>query len=116
MYRVIPDEVTAEHVRDHGLQAEPDEVNLEFAREHGYVVVSEDTDFGELLARQATAAPSFVLLRTNGPMQPDEHVALCLRTSRVSNASWTGRGDRAGLRPAQSSEPPAPATVASAAR
>lgn len=69
----------AEHVRDHGLQAEPDEVILEFAREHALVLVSEDTDFGELLARQRAAAPSFLLLRTNGPMPPDEHAALLLR-------------------------------------
>lgn len=68
----------SEHVRDHGLQAEPDEVVLAFAREHGFVVVSEDTDFGELLARQRAAGPSFVLLRTSGPMPPDEHAALLL--------------------------------------
>jgi predicted nuclease of predicted toxin-antitoxin system len=41
----------AEHVREHGLQAEPDEVILAFALEHGFVVVLEDTDFGKLLAR-----------------------------------------------------------------
>lgn len=68
----------AEHVRDHGLQSEPDEVILEFARKGGYVVVSEDTDLGELLAYQRTHAPSFVLLRTNGPLAPDEHAALLL--------------------------------------
>jgi hypothetical protein len=33
-------------------------VILAFARDHEYVVVSEDTDFGELLARQRSAAPS----------------------------------------------------------
>jgi predicted nuclease of predicted toxin-antitoxin system len=70
--------VDCDHVRDHGLQAETDEVILAFAREHGLVVVSEDTDFGELLARQRAAAPSFVLLRTNGPMPPEEHAALLL--------------------------------------
>jgi predicted nuclease of predicted toxin-antitoxin system len=41
-------------------------------------VISEDTDFGELLARQRSTAPSFVLLRTNGPMAPNEHAALLL--------------------------------------
>lgn len=68
----------AEHVRDHGLQSEPDVVVLAFARDNGFVVVSEDTDFGELLAREKTAAPSLVLLRTNGPMTPDDHAALLL--------------------------------------
>lgn len=67
-----------EHVRDHELQAESDEVILAFARDRGLTVVSEDTDFGELLARQRSAAPSFVLLRTNGPMPPEEHAALLL--------------------------------------
>lgn len=68
----------AEHVRDHGLHSEPDVVILAFARDNGFVVVSEDTDFGELLARERTATPSLVLLRTNGPMTPDEHAALLL--------------------------------------
>ncbi|MBV9313192.1 MAG: DUF5615 family PIN-like protein [Pseudonocardia sp.] len=69
----------AEHVRDYGLQTELDEVILVFARDNGFVLVSEDTDFGELLARQRTSTPSFVPLRTNGPMSPDQHAALLLR-------------------------------------
>ena len=40
------------------LQHATDAAILEFAREHSLVVVSEDTDFGELLAQQRTAAPS----------------------------------------------------------
>jgi len=51
---------------------------LEFARERSLVVVSEDTDFGELLAQQRTAAPSFVLLRTYQPITPDEQAAVLL--------------------------------------
>jgi predicted nuclease of predicted toxin-antitoxin system len=52
----------AEHVRDHGLQAEPEEVILAFARERGFVVVSGDTGLGELLSRERSAA-----------VQPSEH-------------------------------------------
>jgi predicted nuclease of predicted toxin-antitoxin system len=68
----------AVHVRDKGLQHATDSAILEFARQHAFVLVSEDTDFGELLARQRTAAPSFVLLRTYDPLTPDEQAAVLL--------------------------------------
>lgn len=68
----------AAHVRDHDLQHAPDAEILEFARQHSLVIVSEDTDFGELLAQQRTAAPSFVLLRTYEPMTPTEQAAVLL--------------------------------------
>ncbi len=42
----------AEHVREHGRQTEPDVVIPAFARDRGSVVVSEGTDFGELVARE----------------------------------------------------------------
>ncbi|MGQ0774252.1 MAG: DUF5615 family PIN-like protein [Pseudonocardiales bacterium] len=70
--------VDAAHVRDHDLQHAPDSMILEFARQHSFVLISEDTDFGELLARQRTVAPSFVLLRTYEPMTPDEQAAVLL--------------------------------------
>jgi predicted nuclease of predicted toxin-antitoxin system len=65
--------IDAAHVRDHDLQHATDSVILEFARRHAFVLVSEDTDFGELLARQSAGAPSFVLfahLRTHDPERP----------------------------------------------
>lgn len=70
--------VDAAHVRDSDLQHATDSVILEFARQHSLVLVSEDTDFGELLARQRTLAPSFVLLRTYEPMSPDEQAAVLM--------------------------------------
>jgi predicted nuclease of predicted toxin-antitoxin system len=70
--------IEAAHVRDHGLQHATDSMILEFTRQHTLVLVSEDTDFGELLARQCTATPSFVLLRTYEPMPPDEQAAVLL--------------------------------------
>lgn len=70
--------IDAAHVRDHDLQHANDSMILKFARQHGFVLVSEDTDFGELLARQCTVAPSFVLLRTYEPMTPDEQAAVLL--------------------------------------
>jgi predicted nuclease of predicted toxin-antitoxin system len=71
-------DIDASHVRDHNLQHATDTAILEFARERSLVVVSEDTDFGELLAQQRTAAPSFVLLRTYQPITPDEQAAVLL--------------------------------------
>ena len=53
-------DVDAVHVREHNLQHATDATILEFAREHPLVAIFEDTDFGELLAQQRTAAPSFV--------------------------------------------------------
>ncbi|MBV9141642.1 MAG: DUF5615 family PIN-like protein [Pseudonocardiales bacterium] len=70
--------VDATHVRDNDLQRATDSVILEFARQHTFVLVSEDTDFGELLARQCTVSPSLVLLRTYEPMTPDEQTAILL--------------------------------------
>jgi predicted nuclease of predicted toxin-antitoxin system len=70
--------IEAAHVRDHNLQHATDFMILEFTRQHAFVLVSEDTDFGELLARQRTATPSFVLLRTYEPMTPDEQAAVLL--------------------------------------
>ena len=45
----------------------------------GRVIVSEDTDFGALLAQAGTTtAPSFVLLRGAAPMTPSEQAALLI--------------------------------------
>jgi hypothetical protein len=49
---------------------------LVFARQYSFVLVSEDTDFGALLAQQRTVAPSFLLLRNYEPMTPDERAAI----------------------------------------
>jgi predicted nuclease of predicted toxin-antitoxin system len=68
--------IEAAYVRDKDLQHATDSVILKFARQHAFVLVSEDTDFGELLARQCTVAPSFVLLRTYEPMTPDDQAAV----------------------------------------
>lgn len=68
----------ADHVRDHGLQHDSDATIMQFARERSLVIVSEDTDFGELLAHQRAVAPSLVLLRTYEPMTPDEQAAVLL--------------------------------------
>ena len=70
--------IDAAHVPDNDLQHATHSITLEFTRQHAVVLVSEDTDFGELLARQCTVVPSFVLLRTYEPMTPDEQAAVLL--------------------------------------
>ena len=49
----------ADHVRDHGLQAESDDMIL-------------------TLDSRRAVGPSVVLMRTNGPLAPDQHAALLL--------------------------------------
>lgn len=68
----------AVHVRDLGLGAADDEAVLSAAAEDDRVLVSEDTDFGALLARSRAATPSFVLLRTGEPLTPDQQAQLLL--------------------------------------
>lgn len=51
------------HVRDVGLRSSPDDEVLEFARSAARVLVSSDTDFGELLAVTNADSPSLLLLR-----------------------------------------------------
>ncbi len=85
--------IDAAHLRDHDLQHATDSVILEFARQHAFVLVSEDTDFGELLARQCTGAPSFVLLRTYEPMTPRSTQPLSLSLDPCSDrAPWCAVG------------------------
>ena len=52
-----------EHVRDLGMREAPDDVVLTAAKDAGAVLISSDTDFGELLARSNAAEPSVILLR-----------------------------------------------------
>lgn len=68
----------AVHVRDRGLQDADDETILELAVAEDRVILSEDTDFGALLARKRTLRPSFVLLRSVDPLAPEAQAALVL--------------------------------------
>ena len=51
------------HVRDLGHAGSSDESLFALAVTQGWVIISGDTDFGELLARTNAPAPSVILLR-----------------------------------------------------
>jgi predicted nuclease of predicted toxin-antitoxin system len=65
------------HVGDVGLLTAADQVILDYAAANGLVIVSADTDFGELLALSRGAVrPSAVLLRSADRLSPDRQAAL----------------------------------------
>jgi predicted nuclease of predicted toxin-antitoxin system len=68
----------AVHVRDYSLQAASDLVVLERARAEDRILVSADSDFGALLARQRATGPSVLLIRRLVGRRAAEQVALIL--------------------------------------
>jgi predicted nuclease of predicted toxin-antitoxin system len=65
------------HVSDRGLAGHVDDEVLAVARDEERVLVSADTDFGELLAKQGLALPSLVLFR-QGNRGPEHQAATLL--------------------------------------
>jgi len=61
----------AVHVADIGMVAAPDQAILAHAARSGLVIISADTDFGELLAVSGATRPSVVLLRSADHLTPD---------------------------------------------
>ena len=68
--------IESSHVREHGLQRAADESIFDFAAEQSYVLVSEDTDFGEILATRNADRPSVILLRSGEPLTPDQQAVI----------------------------------------
>ncbi|MEA5558068.1 DUF5615 family PIN-like protein [Nodularia spumigena] len=66
------------HVRDLGQAGSSDESLFALAAGQGWVIVSGDTDFGELLARTNAAAPSVILLRRQTGRRAAQIAALLL--------------------------------------
>jgi predicted nuclease of predicted toxin-antitoxin system len=66
----------AVHVRERGMQHARDPQILARAADEDRVLISEDTDFGALLASSEAALPSLVLLRSGEPLTPDDHARL----------------------------------------
>ena len=69
--------IEAIHVADVGLLTAADEAILVYAAANELVIVSADTEFGELLAGSRGAVrPSVVLLRSADHLTPDQQAAL----------------------------------------
>ncbi|MGF1596171.1 MAG: DUF5615 family PIN-like protein [Acidimicrobiales bacterium] len=68
----------AVHVRQVGRAGAPDEDVFAFAAAERRVILSGDTDFGELLARSNASGPSLVLLRRQGRRRAAEVASLLL--------------------------------------
>lgn len=66
------------HVRDVDLRHASDEQIMDFAAEHGFVVVSQDTDFTNLLHYRKASGPSLVLLRNLSEVTAAQVSALIL--------------------------------------
>ncbi|HEU5150587.1 MAG TPA: DUF5615 family PIN-like protein [Iamia sp.] len=66
------------HVRDIGLARADDATILDRAAADRRVLVSSDTDFGDLLARADLVDPSLLLLRRQGPRRATDIAALVL--------------------------------------
>jgi predicted nuclease of predicted toxin-antitoxin system len=66
----------AVHVADIGLLSASDKAILAHAVASGQVIVSADTDFGELLAVSGATRPSVVLLRSADRLTPGQQAAV----------------------------------------
>jgi predicted nuclease of predicted toxin-antitoxin system len=65
------------HVADVDLLTATDQGIVDYAAGNGLVIVSADTDFGELLAvSRGAVRPSVVLLRSTDRLTPDQQAAL----------------------------------------
>lgn len=65
------------HVADVGLLTAADQAILDYAAANGLVIVSADTDFGELLAvSRGAVRPSVILLRSADHLTPEQQAAL----------------------------------------
>lgn len=90
----------ATHVREYDLHRADDEEIVRFAHTENRVIVSEDTDFGEILAKSGRDAPSLVLLRSANAWTPEQQATL-LTANLPGLEEELGRGAVAVLEPAR---------------
>lgn len=80
----------AAHVRERGLGAASDETIVDHARDRAEVIITNDLDFGRILAVQGTSTPSVVVLRLRD-VRPDRIAqVLAARLPAVSDALMSG--------------------------
>jgi len=68
----------AVHVRDHGLSRAPDADVLAFARSEKRILLSADSDFGDILTVGTDREPSLILFRGEFEPVADEQARLLL--------------------------------------
>jgi predicted nuclease of predicted toxin-antitoxin system len=78
------------HVYDAGLGGQPDEQVMALAEREHRVLVSADTDFGELLAKSAVLAPSVILLRRSDKRAESLAGVLLANLGQVADALAAG--------------------------
>jgi len=80
------------HVRDVDLLTATDQAILDYAAANGLVIISADSDFGELLAvSRGAVRPSVVLLRSADRLTPDQQAAvLVANLAAVADELKTG--------------------------
>jgi predicted nuclease of predicted toxin-antitoxin system len=82
----------AVHTVERGLVSSADEIVLLNAFQEGRIVVTSDTDFGELLAQSGASRPSVILFRRSSgkPAAEFELLAIALKNSEVLEALLLG--------------------------
>lgn len=80
------------HVGDVDLLTATDQAILDYAAANGLVIISADSDFGELLAvSRGAVRPSVVLLRSADRLTPDQQAAiLAANLAAVADELKTG--------------------------
>lgn len=80
----------AVHLRDVGLLGSSDEEVMASASADSRVVVSADTDFGELLATRAATLPSLILLRQSDRTATHQAQTILANLPQVESDLQTG--------------------------